>query len=117
MLVRKDKEMKTLIQVNIEPRVGMVVEALKGRYKHHIIEFGNRFDHYENGRAVYSKHVHTINEAGSGAWIEYNHFINNYGFVTMSNYRIGDLFKATEVDIGRISKVKDLMKQIEDCLK
>ena len=26
--------MKTLIQVNIEPRVGMVVEALKGRYKH-----------------------------------------------------------------------------------
>lgn len=35
--------MKTLIQVNIEPRVGMVVEALKGRYKHHIIEFGNRF--------------------------------------------------------------------------
>ena len=58
--------MKTLIQVNIEPRVGMGVEALKGRYKHHIIEFGNRFDHYENGRAVYSKHVHTINEAGSG---------------------------------------------------
>ena len=47
MLVRKGKEMKTLIQVNIEPRVGMVVEALKGRYKHHIIEFGNRFWDYD----------------------------------------------------------------------
>lgn len=116
--MRKDKEMKTLIQVNIEPRVGMVVEALKGRYKHHIIEFGDRFFGYDLQRKpVYLKHVHTINEQGSGAWIEYNHFINNYGFVTMSNYRLGDLFKSTEFDIGRISKVKDLMKQIEDCLK
>lgn len=109
--------MKTLIQVNIEPRVGMVVEALKGRYKHHIIGFGDRFDHYENGRAVYTKYVNTINENGSMTWVEYNRFVNNYGFVTMSNYRLEDLFKSTEFDIGRISKVKDLMKQIEDCLK
>lgn len=110
--------MKTLIQVNIEPRVGMVVEALKGRYKHHIIEFGDRFNGYDLQRKpVYLKHVHTINQNGSNYWIEYNHFINNYGFVTMSNYRLGDLFKSTEFDIGRISKVKDLMKQIEDCLK
>ena len=110
--------MKTLIQVNIEPRVGMVVEALKGRYKHHIIGFGNRFFGYDLQRkAVYVKHVNTINEHGSMSWIEYNHFISNYGFVTMSNYRLEDLFKSTEFDIGRISKVKDLMKQIEDCLK
>ena len=111
--------MKTLIQVNIEPRVGMVVEALKGRYKHHIIEFGDRFWNYDKvtHKPIYRKHVHTINESGSGSWIEYNHFISNYGFVTMSNYRLGDLFKSTEFDIGRISKVKELMKQIEDCLK
>lgn len=109
--------MKTLIQMSIEPRVGMVVEALKGRYKHHIIEFGNRFDHYQNGKAVYSKHVHTINENGSGTWIAYNHFMSNYGFVTMSNYRLGDLFNSTEFDIDQISKVKELMKRIEDCLK
>lgn len=111
--------MKTLIQVNIEPRVGMVVEALKGRYKHHIIEFGNRFDHYDKitHKPIYRKHVHTINEKGSSSWIEYNYFINNYGFVTMSNYRLEDLFKSTEFNIGRISKIKELMKQIEDCLK
>lgn len=109
--------MKTLIQVNIEPRVGMVVEALKGRYKHHITEFRDRVSHYGNGKAIYSKYVHTINEQGTGAWIEYNHFISNYGFVTMSNYRLEDLFESTKFDIGRISKVKDLMKQIEDCLK
>lgn len=35
----------------------------------------------------------------------------------MSNYRLGDLFNSTEFDIDRISKVKELMKQIEDCLK
>lgn len=109
--------MKTLIEINIEPRVGMVTEALKGRYKHHIIEFGNRFDHYENGRAVYSKYVHTISETGSGVWIKYEHFISNYCFVTMSNYRLSDLFSSTEFDIGRINKIKELMKQIEDCLK
>ena len=111
--------MKTLIQVNIEPRVGMVVEALKGRYKHHIIGFGDRFlGWYDvNKKPKYGKHVNTINEHGSMSWIEYDHFINNYGFVTMSNYRLGDLFKSTDFDIGRISKVKDLMKQIEDCLK
>lgn len=109
--------MKTLIQVNIKPLVGMVVRPLKGKYKHHVIEFGNRFDHYEKGHAVYSKHVHTINEQGSGCWVEYDHFINNYAFVTMSNYRLEDLFKSTDFDIGRISKVNDLMKQIEDCLK
>lgn len=109
--------MKTLIEVNIEPRVGMVVRPLKGRYKHHVFEFGNRFDHYENGRAVYLKHVHTICETGSGAWVKYDHFISNYCFVTMSNYRLSDLFSSTEFDIGRISKIKELMKQIEDCLK
>ena len=58
--------MKTLIEVKIEPCGGMVVRSLKGRYKHHVVEFSNRFDHYENGRAVYSKYVHTINEQGSG---------------------------------------------------
>ncbi|MBQ8001286.1 MAG: hypothetical protein IJ298_08855 [Ruminococcus sp.] len=111
--------MKALIKVNIEPRVGMVVEALKGRYKHHIIGFDDRFLGWydSNRKPKYGKHVNTINEHGSMAWIEYDHFINNYGFVTMSNYRLEDLFKSTEFDIGRISKVKDLMKQIEDCLK
>lgn len=110
--------MKTLIQVSIEPRVGMVVEALKGRYKHHIIEFGDRFNGYDCYRKPkYAKYVHTINEHGSGLWIEYNHFVNNYGFVTMSDYRLTDLFKPTGFDISRLSKVKDLMKQIEDCLK
>ncbi len=110
--------MKTLIQVNIEPRIGMVVVALKGKYKHHIIGFGDRYIGRDCFlKPKYGKHVNTINENGSMAWIEYNHFINNYGFVTMSDYRLKDLFTPTEFDIGRISKVKDLMKQIEDCLK
>lgn len=109
--------MKTLIEVSIEPRVGMVVQPLKGRYKHHILEFGDKFTHYEKGKAIYSKHVHTINEQGSGTWVEYNHFLNNYSFVTMSNYRLIDLFRSTDFDISRISKVKELMKQIEDCLR
>ena len=113
----KGLTMKTLIEVKIEPCVGMVVRSLKGRYKHHVVEFSNRFDHYENGRAVYSKYVHAINEQGSGTWVEYNHFINNYCFVTMSNYRLSDLFSSTDFDVGRISKIKELMKQIESCLK
>lgn len=75
--------MKTLIQVNIEPRVGMVVEALKGKYKHHIIEFGDRFWNYDKvtHKPIYRTHVHTICETGTTSWIEYNHFINNYSFV------------------------------------
>ena len=111
--------MKTLIQLDIEPRVGMVVEALKGRYKHHIIEFGDRFWNYDKvtHKPIYRTHVHTICETGTTSWIEYNHFINNYGFVTMSNYRLYDLFRQTEFDVGQISKVKELMKQIEGCLK
>ena len=110
--------MKTLIQVNVEPRVGLIVEALKGRYKHHIIEFGNRFLEYDkNNKPVYVKHVHTINEKGSTSWIEYNHFINNYGLVSMSNFRFQDLFKKNDFNIDRISKIKKLMSEIEDCLK
>lgn len=110
--------MKTLIDLNIEPSVGMVVRPLKGRLKHHIIEFDNRFFCYDkNNKPVYKKHAHTINEQGSGVWVEYEHLVNNYVFVTMSNYRLRDLFNSTDFDIGRISKVKDLMKKIEECLK
>ena len=110
--------MKTLIDLNIDPYAGMVVKSFSGRHKHHILEISNRFSHYDkNNKPVYTKHVFTINEQGHSNWIEYEHFINRYCFVTVSNYRLGDLFKSTEFDIGRISKVKELMKQIEDCLK
>lgn len=111
--------MKTLIQVNIEPKVGMIVESLKGRYKHHIIGFGSRFINWDKKtcKAVYGKHVHTICETGSGAWIEYNLFINNYGFVGMSESRLGDLFSPTNLKLERISEVKNMISKIEELMK
>lgn len=111
--------MKTLIEINIEPKVGMIVESLKGRYKHHIIDFGLRFLNYDKhtGKAVYGKHVHTICETGSGAWVEYNHFINNYGFVGMSESRLKDLFAPSNLKLERIDEVKKMISKMEELLK
>jgi len=108
--------MKTLIELKIEPQINMIVYALKGRLKHHIIEFGNRFDHYENNKPVYCKYVHTINEKGSGNWIEYNKFISNYSYVGMSVCGLKDLFKNDDRYMNKIKELNTLMKSIGDIL-
>lgn len=111
--------MKTLLQVDIEPCVGMVCLALKGRYKHHIIEIlGNKDrSHRPWGCKPCCVWIHTICETGTSAWIDYDRFVNNYSFVCMSNYRLDDLFNPSDFKIDRLSKVKDLIKQIEDIIK
>ena len=97
--------MKTLVQVNITPEIGMIVESLKGRYKHHIIGFDTRFLEYRNGTAIYTKHVHTINQQGSSAWIDYDLFINGF---KASKYTLDYL----KIDISRYEnlKIKTLKK-------
>ena len=106
--------MKTLVELDIKPEVGMIVYALKGRFKHHIIEFGDRFDHYENNKPVYCKYVHTINEKGSGSWIEYNLFISNYSYVGTSINRLSDLFKDDVKFSNKLKELNTLIKKIVD---
>lgn len=111
--------MKTLLEVKIEPCVGMVCLALKGRYKHHVIEIlGDKDRPYRpwscSNKGIW---VHTICETGSGAWIDYDRFVSNYSFVCMSNYRLDDLFNPVDFKIDRLAKVKELMKQIEEAVK
>lgn len=110
--------MKTLIQVNIEPKVGMIVEALKGRYKHHIIEFGLRFFKYDkNGKAIYSKFVHTVNEKGSTTWVEYNQFINNYRYVGIADITYKDLFNTSRLSIKKMDEIENLVKKLEEAIR
>lgn len=110
--------MKTLVQMNVEPKIGMIVEALKGRYKHHIIEFGSRFLMYDkNGKSIYAKFVHTVNEKGSTSWIEYNNFINNYGYVGISDVSYKDLFNKSRLSIKKMDEIENLVKKLEEAIK
>ena len=109
--------MKTLVDLDIQPEVGMIVYSLKGRYKHHIIEFGNRFDHYDNNKAVYCKYVHTIGEKGSTSWIEYNHFVSNYSYVGMCINRLSDLFKDSSKYTDKVTQIDRMINDIKEALK
>lgn len=108
--------MKTLIQVNITPEIGMIVESLKGRYKHHIIGFDTRFLEYRNGTAIYTKHVHTVNQQGSSAWIDYDLFINNYGYVGTAATTFTSLFEHKKVTKQKEKKIKEIIKTLEELI-
>lgn len=101
--------MKTLVEIGVEPCVGMVVQSpTHGRLLHHIIEV-------ETGR--WGVWVRSINERGTHAKNYYTHVKNNWFFVGYSRTRMKDLFNCSDISIDKVAEAKKLIKQIEDLWK
>jgi hypothetical protein len=71
----------------------------------------------KNGKAIYAKFVHTVNEKGSTSWIEYNNFINNYGYIGISDVSYKDLFNKSRLSIKKIDEIENLVKKLEEAIK
>ena len=95
--------MKTLVELGVEPCVGMVIQSpTHGKLLHHIIEIekGNR--------------IKSINSNGTTAENWFDHIKNNWFFVGYCKLRYKDLFNCDDVDYDKVVKAKKLIKQIEE---
>lgn len=101
--------MKTLIELGIEPRVGMVVQNVSSNLKHNIIYIG--IDYHKNC------YIETINEYGSRNRIPKDIFTNRYLFIGFSKQSLKDLFSTDEIEYNRIVEAKKLIGQLENLWK
>jgi hypothetical protein len=101
--------MKTLVELGVEPCVGMIVQSpTHGRLLHHIIEI-------ETGR--YGVWVKSINERGTSARNFFTHVKNNWFFVGYSKTPYKSLFDSSDIGYNKINEAKKLIKQIEELWK
>lgn len=98
--------MKTLVELGVEPCVGMIVQSpTHGKLLHHIIEIEN---------CVW---VRSINSNGTSARNWLDHVRINWFFVGYSKLRYKDLFNCNDVEYDKGVKAKKLIKQIEELWK
>lgn len=101
--------MKTLVELGVEPCVGMIIQSpTHGKLLHHIIEI-------ETER--YGVFVNSINERGTSARNWLDHVKNNWFFVGYCKLRYKDLFNCNDVEYDKVVKAKKLIKQIEELWK
>lgn len=98
--------MKTLVELGVEPCVGMIIQSpTHGKLLHHIVEI-------EKGIWVRS-----INSNGTSARNWLDHVRNNWFFVGYCKLRYKDLFNCNDVEYDKVVKAKKLIKQIEELWK
>lgn len=101
--------MKTLVEVGVEPCVGMIIQSpTHKRLKHHIIEI----EEWKGWHYVIS-----INENGyySRKWIK--DIVNSWFFVGYSKTPFKSLFEVSDFGGEKLNETKKLIKQIEDLWK
>ena len=103
--------MKTFIELNIEPCVGMIVQAIKGDRLQHIIHIGKKREWHNTNQ------IRLVNDKGNGSWVEYNWFLKNYSFVGYSDYKFNDLFIPNNKSFDKDNEIKKLIGKIEEILR
>lgn len=101
--------MKTLIELGIEPKVGMVTQNVSSNLKHNIISINT--DYRGN------TYITTVSEYGSKSCISKERFIDRYLFVGFSKQSLQDLFTTDELEYDRIIEAKKLIGQLENLWK
>ena len=61
--------------------------------------------------------VRTVNEKGSTTWVEYNQFINNYGYVGIADITYKDLFNTSRLSVKKMDEIENLVKKLEEAIR
>lgn len=101
--------MKTLIELGIEPKIGMVTQNISSNMKHNIIDIQTDYRGYT--------YVYTVSENGCRSCIPKKIFVDRYLFVGFSKQSLKDLFATDEIEYNRIVEAKKLMAQLENLWK
>lgn len=101
--------MKTLVEVGVEPCVGMIIQSpTHKRLKHYIIEIEERRGfHY----------VISVNENGFYSRKGIKDIVNSWFFVGYSKTSFKSLFEVSDFGCEKLNETKKLIKQIEDLWK
>lgn len=101
--------MKTLIELGIEPKIGMVTQNISSNLKHNIIGIETN---YRGNR-----YVRSVSERGNQSCVPIERFVDRYLFIGFSKQTLQDLFTTDEIEYNRIIEAKKLMAQLENLWK
>lgn len=100
--------MKTLIELGVEPKIGMIIMSRSRNLKHQIVDI------FKIDNDLYCS---TVNENGSRSARPYDEIKNNWLFIGMCKTKFKQLFEVSDIGYEKIIEAKKLIKQIEDLWK